>query len=186
LKRAFEALRKELSLKHAVPRENAQVTADRPGEDHADQQDAEERWSHLKGAPMPQISTMYFKAAALFLLVGIAIGLQMSISGEHNVSGAHAHLSLLGWVSLALFGTYFALAPEKASSRLAWAQFWIAVASTLIMSGALYLLLLGYTKVEPVVAVGSLTYAVGAVLFARIVFASPSSNAAMTKGVVAQ
>lgn len=120
---------------------------------------------------MPHLSEMYFKAASIFLVVGIAMGLQMSISGEHNVTGAHAHLSLLGWVSAALFGIYFALVPAKAGSRLALVQFWIIVLSTAAMTGALYLVLLGVTALAPLIAAGSLAYFAGCLIFLWIVFA---------------
>lgn len=120
---------------------------------------------------MPQISQNYFKAAAIFLVLGIAMGLQMSISGEHKVTGAHAHLSLLGWASCAIFGTYFALQSEKATSFIATLQFWLIVTASAVMSGALYLLLLGYASMEPLVALASIAYALGALLFAWIVFA---------------
>jgi hypothetical protein len=120
---------------------------------------------------MPYLSRLYFRVAALFLIVAIAMGLQMSISGVHNVGGAHAHLSLVGWVSLAIFGTYFAIEPDHAESRLAQVQFWIVTLSTVVMTAALYLLLLGYAGLAPFVAFGSVGYAVGALLFAWIVFA---------------
>ena len=129
---------------------------------------------------MPQVSQYYFRAAAVFLMAGIAMGLQMSISGEHNVAGAHAHLSLLGWVSCAVFGTYFALNREKAVSFRAALQFWIVFVSCAVMSGGLYLLLLGYPAMEPVVAVGSLFYSAGAALFVWIVFA-PEAPASKSK-----
>lgn len=127
---------------------------------------------------MPQVSQNYFKVAAIFLLASIAIGLQMSISGAHNVAGAHAHMSLLGWLSPAVFGTYFALNKEKAKSGLATLQFWIVVASCAVMTGALYLLLLGNKAMVPVVAASSLAYAVGAALFAWIVFSHRATEAA--------
>lgn len=130
---------------------------------------------------MPQVSQNYFRAAAVFLLASIAIGLQMSISGEHGPAGAHAHMSLLGWVSCAIFGTYFALNKEKAGSVWAIVQFWIVVASSAVMTGALYFLLLGNPAMEPVVAASSLAYAAGAALFAWIVF-SPQTKDAATSG----
>jgi len=36
----------------------------------------------------------------------------------------HAHLNLLGWVTMALYGTFYALARE-ASPKLAWTTFWL-------------------------------------------------------------
>ena len=48
---------------------------------------------------MPKISHLFFRTAVLFLIVGIGMGLQMAISQNHNVIGAHAHVNLLGWVT---------------------------------------------------------------------------------------
>jgi len=119
---------------------------------------------------MPRLAQHYFRVSAIFLLASIAMGLQMSISGDHSVAGAHAHLSLLGWLSCAVFGTYFALDREKAAWLLTRIQFWIIVVSCAVMSGALYLLLLGYASMAPIVAMSSLAYALGAALFLWISF----------------
>ena len=63
---------------------------------------------------MPKVAELFFKTAAVFLIVGIAMGLHMSMSANHDVIGAHAHTNLLGWVTSALFGGYYALNPAKA------------------------------------------------------------------------
>lgn len=119
---------------------------------------------------MPKVSDYYFKAAIVFLIIGIAMGLQMSISGNHNVIGAHAHLNLVGWVTSALFGTYFALVPAKAGKGLAMIQFGIHVLGVALMTIGLYLLLQGNAGVEPLVAVGSLVVAASVLLFAFMVY----------------
>ncbi len=72
---------------------------------------------------MPRLSEYYFRTAIVFLIVGIAIGIHMSMSENHNVIGAHAHINLLGWVTSALFGGYFALNPAKAAGRLPMLQY---------------------------------------------------------------
>ncbi|WP_343079724.1 hypothetical protein [Ostreiculturibacter nitratireducens] len=119
---------------------------------------------------MPQISHMFFKASAIFLVIGVLIGLQMSITNEHDAAGAHAHLSLLGWVSCALFGGYYAFNPEKAATRIAVLHFWTIVVATALMTGALYLLLLGNGAMVPLVAAGSFLFFAGSLLFLWIVF----------------
>jgi hypothetical protein len=134
-----------------------------------------------KEVHMPQVSLNYFRAAAIFLLVGVAMGLQMSISGEHNVTGAHAHLTLVGGVTSAIFGTYFALEREKAKLWWAALHFWIVVVSSAVMAGALYLLLLGFGAMAPLVAAGSFAYAAGVAMFVWIVF-SPEPNASALPG----
>lgn len=119
---------------------------------------------------MPAISQLYFKTAIVFLIVGIMMGLQMSISGNHNVIGAHAHANLLGWVTMALFGTYFAFMTEKAQSRLAMIQYGVYAAGVVVMTPSLYFMLQGNPALEPLVAAGSLIAFAGVLLFAFIVF----------------
>ena len=119
---------------------------------------------------MPKVSDFYFKAAILFLVVGIGLGISMAISGNHNALGAHAHINLVGWATSALFGTYYALAPTKAARPLAMVQFWIHVVGAIVMTVALYLLLQGNAAMEMVVAAGSIIVAVGVLIFAYLVF----------------
>jgi hypothetical protein len=119
---------------------------------------------------MPRISEYYFRAAILFLLVGISIGIHMSISQNHNVIGAHAHINLLGWVTSALFGGYYALNPAKAAGRLPMLQFAVYTLGVVIMGFSLYLLLAGNVGMTPVVAASSLITFAGVLLFAWIVW----------------
>jgi hypothetical protein len=120
---------------------------------------------------MPAVSNYYFRSAILFLVVGISIGIQMSISQNHNVIGAHAHINLLGWVTSALFGTYFALNPGKAAGRLPIIQYGVYTIGVIVMTTSLYFLLQGNAGMEPILAVSSLVTFLGVILFAWIVWA---------------
>ena len=120
---------------------------------------------------MPRISEYYFRTAIVFLIVGISIGIHMSISQNHNVIGAHAHINLLGWVTSALFGGYYALNPAKAERRLAMVHYAVYTLGVAMMAVALYLLLLGNPAMEPVVAVSALITFAGVLIFAWMVFA---------------
>ena len=119
---------------------------------------------------MPRIADNFFKAAAVFLIIGILMGLQMSISGEHNVIGAHAHTNLLGWVTMAIFGGYYALNPGKAESRLAAIHFWSYLGAVIVMSPSLYLLYLGYAAFEVPLAIASIVALLSVATFALVVF----------------
>src|SRR5690606_13664198 len=85
------------------------------------------------GTSMPALAQLYFKTAIVFLIIGIAAGIHMSISGDHEVTGAHAHTNLLGWVTMALFGAYLTFVPEKARSRLARIQYGVYTFGVAIM-----------------------------------------------------
>ncbi len=129
---------------------------------------------------MPQVAELFFKSAIVFLIVGIAMGLHMSMSANHDVIGAHAHTNLLGWVTSALFGGYYALNPAKAESRLAMVHFWVYTLGVAGMVPSLYLFLKGFAALEPLVALTSLVTFAGVIIFAMVVFRSPVRRAEMT------
>ena len=135
---------------------------------------------------MPRLAELFFKTAIVFLIVGIAIGLQMSISGVHNVTGAHAHINLLGWVTSAIFGAYYALNPRKAEGRLPMAHYGIYTAGVAVMIVGLYFLLQGNAAMEPVVATGSIFTLVGVLSFAVVVFGKARAGSRATGAMPAE
>jgi uncharacterized membrane protein len=132
---------------------------------------------------MPQLAQWFFRAAVVFLIIGIMMGLQMSISGVYNVTGAHAHTNLLGWVTSALFGTFYALNPAKAELKLARVHFWLHTVSVAIMTPSLYLAFLGYSAFEPLLGVLAIAAFASVLLFAWIVF-RPAEEKSSTRGAV--
>lgn len=61
-------------------------------------------------------------------------GIQMSASHDHTLSPAHGHLNLVGFASMAVLGTYDALTPDAARSRLSFLHFAVATVTTLILT----------------------------------------------------
>ncbi len=53
------------------------------------------------------------------------MGLVMEIMEDHSLAGAHAHINLLGWVSMGLFGFIYILFPKASQTRLAKLHFWL-------------------------------------------------------------
>jgi hypothetical protein len=81
----------------------------------------------------PATSAAFMLAAVLFLAVGVALGLIMAATNDHSLAPVHAHTNLLGWVSSALFGLFYALAPRAASPRWIWAHLMTHCAGVLLM-----------------------------------------------------
>lgn len=129
---------------------------------------------------MPRISHWFFRTAILFLIVGIGIGIQMAITTNHNVVGAHAHINLLGWVTSAIFGGYYALNPGRATGRLPMIHYGVYTAGVLVMAVSLYLLLQGNTALEPLVAGASLVTFAGVLVFAWIAFVPERAGSGIT------
>jgi cbb3-type cytochrome oxidase subunit 1 len=67
-------------------------------------------------------SALSFRLAVLFVIAGMAMGIGMAATQDHSIMPAHAHLNLLGWVSLFLFGIYYERRPALDTSRLAFIQ----------------------------------------------------------------
>lgn len=106
----------------------------------------------------------------LFLLVGMSWGLQMAIVDNHAAYPAHAHLTLLGFVALFLFGIFYRLNPAVEASRLAMPQVWVWILSTIVLSIGVALVQTGNKIGESIAAIGSSVVFADAILFTWLVF----------------
>src|SRR3984885_15762625 len=120
--------------------------------------------TELVGIEM-KASILSFRAAVLLVVAGMIWGIVMGISQDHSTLPAHAHLNLLGWVSLFLFGIYYHLHPAIDRSGLASLQVWIWIAGTIIMTIGVGLVHSGHEIGDPVAAVSSLLVLADMLLF---------------------
>jgi hypothetical protein len=126
---------------------------------------------------MPRLALLFFKTATIFLIIGVAHGLQMGISHDHSAMPAHAHINLLGWATSGLFGVYYALQPAKAGWRIAMVHYVVYVVGLVVMLPALYLNYAGYPQFEPLLAGGSMIVGLGILIFAYVVFSPDDQRA---------
>lgn len=82
---------------------------------------------------MTRIPTLFFACAGLAALIGMAWGIQMSATQDHSLSPAHGHLNLIGFVTMAVFGTYYALTPRAAEAWLAMIHFGLTLAAVVVL-----------------------------------------------------
>lgn len=68
---------------------------------------------------MKGISFYFMVLAVISVTLGMVWGIQMSASQNHTLSPAHAHLNLLGWVTMSIFAIYYHLVPAAAQGMLA-------------------------------------------------------------------
>nr|AIV98041.1 hypothetical protein WBC3-000041 [Pseudomonas sp. WBC-3] len=94
----------------------------------------------------------------------------MGASGDHSLFAVHAHVNLLGWVSMALFGVIGTMHPSISEGRLATAQFWTYNIGVPVMLGALTLRMKGFPSVEPLIAGASILIGIGVLLFVWLAF----------------
>ena len=115
-------------------------------------------------------SRTWFRLAALYFAIGVVLGVAMGASGDHSLFAVHAHVNLLGWVSMALFGLIGTAHPSITEGRAAAAQFWMYNVGVPMMLGALTLRLKGFPSVEPLIAVASILIGFSVLLFVWLVF----------------
>jgi len=107
------------------------------------------------------VSNWFFRLAVIAGLVGMSWGVYMGATHDHVTSPAHAHLNLLGWVSMAIFAFFYRAFPQAASSFLAKVHLAVAVIGLLIFIPSLALLLAG---VKPYMALAQQGLIVGPLL----------------------
>ncbi len=115
-------------------------------------------------------SSLSFRLAVLFVIAGMAMGIGMAASQNHAIMPAHAHLNLLGWVSLFLFGIYYERRPALDGSRVALTQVVVWSVGTVVLTIAVAAIHLGYHEADPVAGLASLLLLAAMLLFAYFVF----------------
>jgi|SRR6185369_77921 len=129
-------------------------------------------------------STFAFPAAVLMVLAGMAWGIVMAISHDHSAMPAHAHLNLLGWVSLFLFGLFYRLHPTLDGSRLALAQVAVWIAGTVVLTIGVGLIHTGHEGGEPLAGIGSFVVLGSMLLFGWLVVRRERTTTAMGHAAV--
>ncbi len=115
-------------------------------------------------------SSLCFRLAVLFVIAGMAMGIGMAASQDHSIMPAHAHLNLLGFVSLFLFGMYYERRRALDMSRMAFVQVILWSVGTVILTVAVAAIHLGYTAADPVAGIASLLVLAATLMFAYFVF----------------
>lgn len=112
----------------------------------------------------------FLRLAVLYGIAGIGLGLYMSATNDFAWHPVHAHLNLLGWVAMTLFGLFYRAFPLAAESTLAKMHFWIYVPAHFAQMVLLTLLYRGNGAVEPALGVMSILVGVAFLCFAVVVW----------------
>ena len=126
------------------------------------------------------VTVHYYVAATVFVLAGIPVGAWMLVvddAGRGRLVLFHAHVNLIGWVTLTVLGTVLTLWPTILRTRVVDGA--VAAARTALPLAVTGLALLGVAALAwwPVLALGGL----GLVAAAVVVTARPAGQAARAK-----
>ncbi|MGR6430427.1 hypothetical protein ACU5AY_05845 [Rhizobium sp. PAMB 3174] len=115
---------------------------------------------------MQKLAHFCFVSAAVYAFLGMALGITMAASHDHALMPVHAHLNLLGWVSMAIFGLFYQAAPHMARRRIARIHVAFATLSIWLLIPGIALANLGMT--EGLAIIGSLATILSMGLFVAI------------------
>ena len=111
-----------------------------------------------------------FLLASVTALAGMSLGIYMGLAQDHSLMPVHAHLNLIGWVTMFLMGLYYKT-HEHALGRLAALQVGASVAGYVsMMTGLAILLGTGREGVMPLVIANSLLVWLGMLMFIVIIW----------------
>lgn len=112
---------------------------------------------------MNRLDLKFLLLGAIMLFAGVTLGVVMAIRHDFGLAPVHAHINLVGWASLSLFGIVYHLFPEMARSRLAALHFILAAPAAVMFPAGIALSIL-YER--PLVAiVAALLWYTGVILF---------------------
>jgi cbb3-type cytochrome oxidase subunit 1 len=113
------------------------------------------------------MSERFLKLAVVYGLSGMILGTIMGISNDFGSRDVHAHIGLLGWVSMALMGLCYRAFPALARSPLATAHFWFYNAGVPTMLAGLWAIVHERAGLgEPLAGLGATCIMTGMLCFA--------------------
>jgi len=112
---------------------------------------------------MKRVDVYFLLLATLLLLAGAALGIGMGASEDFQLTPVHAHLNLVGWASLAVFGLVYRAYPMLAERRLALFHFIFSATSAVLLPIGIGLAVLRSQSGLAIAA--SLLWVVGVLLF---------------------
>lgn len=119
------------------------------------------------------VSRGFFVIGSVYLVVGILIGMYMGGSQDHSLAPAHAHINLLGFTLMMVFGVVYRIIPDMAGTTLAKAHFWMHQVGTLVLTSMLVLLFSGRiseASMAPLAPIAELLILLGVLSFSYGLF----------------
>jgi hypothetical protein len=113
------------------------------------------------------MSRRLLQIAVVYWVLGVSWGIYMGATQTFTDIPVHAHLNLLGWVSLGLCGLIYANAPHLERSFLAKAHFWLHNLGLPPLMIAVWLIVNGHGEIGgPLAGIFSVVMGLGVLSFA--------------------
>jgi hypothetical protein len=116
------------------------------------------------------VSNNFLRLGVLSALVGMTLGVWMGANEDFVLRPVHAHINLLGFASMMLFGLFYRSFPAAASGWLPKLHFGLSVLGFLILMPSLALMLMQKPFVLPLMIASEIMLVTSMLLFVIIVF----------------
>jgi hypothetical protein len=127
-------------------------------------------WSRAEFGEMKMAAVWFLRFGVVFAVVGMGLGIAMGASHDFTLAPVHAHINLVGWVSMFLAGLFYHTHPR---AEVFWSRLhlFVAVPAMLVLVTGIYGAQTNAAWGVPVAIAGSLAVIIAMILFAGIVFA---------------
>ena len=128
--------------------------------------------AHSKRDTM-NISRNFLLIGAIYLLIGLILGMYMGAKGDYSLSLLHAHANLLGFALTAIFALVYKLFPMMSDSGMGRLHFWLHSIGTLGVIVMIFLLeseRIDHAQMAPVAPISELFVVLGAAVFGWNIF----------------
>lgn len=118
----------------------------------------------------------FMLAGILFVLLGMCLGIYMGSVEDFTLAPLHAHLNLVGWATMMLFGLFYRGDQTAASRPLASWHFWIAVLGMICFIPGIAAANLGNKTWEIFIIPGSILTLISMLIFAWTVWSASTRS----------
>lgn len=100
--------------------------------------DGDQKQKTQKEVSLLNRTKVLLRFSALYALVGVFIGSHMAGAGSYLFRAIHAHILVVGWLSLFAFAAFYALFAIPKSSKLASFHVWTAILGSFGLSAGMW------------------------------------------------
>lgn len=125
---------------------------------------------------MISVSNNFLRLGVLSALVGMALGVWMGANEDFTLRPVHAHVNLLGFASMMLFGLFYRAFPAAGRGWLPLSHFVLSVVGFLILMPSLALMLLQRPLFMPAMIASEIMLVSSMALFVIIVFRATTTR----------
>lgn len=124
---------------------------------------------------MTALSKAFILCGVFYIIIGMSVGLYMAANQDFTLRPLHSHLNLMGWVSMLLFGLYYAVVKDAGVGKLPKIHFTLANIGMLMTAPGLFLFYTGNLDAEILAKLGSSIFFLSILTFGWVVLRTKPS-----------